>query len=110
MLQHDNINPALVVTDNEIPTLFIQAYRPLNIPIHFLCQHHPAGVTADPGIGNGGQNRGDAFAHQWHGNNDFYKGEDKQQRAPEHDVDKQQQAGNNTGNNPKHLLFSFILL
>jgi hypothetical protein len=82
MLQHQDVDPGLVVAVDHVPAARVQAVDPLYVPVRVLCQRHPAAVAADPGLGDPQQHRSQRLLHGCERQQQLDQREDQQHRAP----------------------------
>jgi mono/diheme cytochrome c family protein len=93
VLQHEDVDPRLVVGVHQIPAAVGQRVDALYVPLRALGEPHPAAVAGDPGSGHAVEHRVDASAHGGEGQHQLHQREQEDQAAPEQGVDDEQQEG-----------------
>ena len=93
VLQHQDVNPGLVVGIDQVPAARVQALKPLHIPDGGLGQAHPAAVAGNPGLCNAQQHRIDPQPHGPSRHQQLEQCKQQQNRYPDQGVDRQQAGG-----------------
>jgi hypothetical protein len=91
VLEDKNIDPALMIAVDEIPTPVGQTVDALHIPPGFLGQAHPSAVTGYPVCANAVQDMIEDSPYRFDGQGQFQQGEDKYDCTPENDIQREQQ-------------------
>jgi hypothetical protein len=93
VLQHEDVDPGLVVAVDEVPALVAQFLESLHVPRGALGQAHPAAVAGDPEAGNPVEHRIDAHAHRRERQHELDQRRREQQGTPEQRVQHQKDQG-----------------
>ena len=91
VLQHQNVDPALVVAGDQVPVMLIQPFTALHVPFGASGQAHPAAVAEHPAFGDADHEAGKKTLQggEWYQQLEQRAGQ--QQAEPEQGVQDQQQ-------------------
>ena len=94
VLQHHDVDPALVVAGHQVRMLVIEPLQSLDLPAGLPQQVHPAFVIADPRFVDMAHQPVGAALGGCKGQAQFENGHHEQRRAAHDGVDRQQQGSN----------------
>jgi len=96
MLQHQDVDPRLMIAVDQIPATRSQPGNPLHIPARGLGQSHPAAVAANPGFGDAHQERIEPQSSGAKRQQALHHRQQQQKRHPEQGVQHKQQRSEQT--------------
>jgi len=102
VLQHEHVDPALVVAVHQVPAAGVQPFGALHVPLRGLDEPHPAAVAGHPAVGEDVQDRVDAPAHRLEGQQQLDQRAHEDEGAPEERVQGEQQRCQHAAQQGRH--------
>ncbi|MCY1273652.1 hypothetical protein D9M70_222630 [compost metagenome] len=96
VLQHQDVDPALMVAGDQVAVLVVQPGQPVHVPARVAHQAHPQFVAADPGLGDEAGRPVQHAPGGAEGQQQLQDGDGEQRDATEQGVEGQQQGRQHT--------------